>query len=69
MTWNYKWHQSTRWDLEQDWISPYEDSEDDIRFTYWWYDMKADEVKELVKEAYITGYRRGLEDAKSGETK
>ena len=65
MTWDYFWWES----VEEDWISPYEDSENNIRFTYRWEDMKAWEIKELIKEAYETGYERGLEDAKNGETK
>jgi hypothetical protein len=61
MTWDRKWYKSDRW---YDWVSPYEDSEDKIRFTYWWEDMKPREVRELVQEAYETGYERGLEDSR-----
>ncbi len=53
--WNYRWWES----IEEDWISPYENSDDDIRFTYWWDDMRPAEVKKLVQDAYKEGYKRG----------
>lgn len=31
-------------------------------FVIWWEDMRPKEVLELIKEAYISGYERGLEE-------
>lgn len=56
--WDYKWWES----IKENWISPYENSEDNIRFTYWWEDMRPKEVEELVKEAYTCGYERGQKE-------
>jgi hypothetical protein len=53
--WDYRWWES----IEEDWVSPYENNKNDIRFTYWWEDMRPHEVKQLIKEAYESGYERG----------
>ncbi len=43
-------------DYENDTLDPGDGGE---AFTIWWEDMRPGEVRDLVKEAYIRGYKQG----------
>lgn len=52
-----------------DWVIDYDKDEMDPGdggepFIYWWEDMRAREVRELVREVYERGFKAGMQAAK-----